>query len=56
MLKDIVSLEVNDKILDVPKEWQNEKLQIKQLLQVLQNDYKHTGHDSNYKMNLTISF
>jgi hypothetical protein len=40
------------KILDVPK-W---KITTKQWLQVLYNDYKHTGYDNNYKINLAISF
>jgi hypothetical protein len=32
--------------------WPNERLQLKKKpLQVLQNDYKHTGYDNNYKMN-----
>jgi hypothetical protein len=33
------------------KDYNNEKLQ-----QVLLNDYKHTGYDGNYKINLAISF
>jgi hypothetical protein len=36
--------------------WQNERLQLKRCLQVLWNDYKHTGYDNNYKINLAISF
>jgi hypothetical protein len=49
------SVQVKDKILDVPKMWQNETLQ-QQKLQVLQNDYKHSGYDNDYKINLAISF
>jgi hypothetical protein len=47
---------INDKILDVPKMWQNERLQQDNYLQVQQNDYKHTGYDNNYKINLAISY
>jgi hypothetical protein len=37
---------------------QNERLQQKKkYVQVLQNDYKHTGYDNNdYEINLVISF
>jgi hypothetical protein len=35
--------------------WQNERLQRKKSLIVLQNDYKHTGYDNDYKINLAIS-
>jgi hypothetical protein len=36
--------------LYVSKMWQNESS-----LQVLQNDYKHTGYDNNYTINPAIS-
>jgi hypothetical protein len=35
-----------DKMKDYNKKW----------LQVLQNDYKHTRYDNNYKINLAIFF
>jgi hypothetical protein len=50
ILKGIVSVQVNDRILHVPKLWQNEGS-----LQVLQKNYKHTGYDNNYIKNLAIS-
>jgi hypothetical protein len=42
------SFYVNGKSLDVPKMWQNERLQL--------TNYKHVGYDNNYKINLAIFF
>jgi hypothetical protein len=37
------------------KQKQKQKQKPKKPLQVLQNDYQHTGYDNNYKINLAIS-
>jgi hypothetical protein len=47
---------VNDKILDVPKMWKNETLQLKITTSSAECLQTHWIHSENYKINLAISF
>jgi hypothetical protein len=44
------------KMKDYNQKKKKKKKERKTYLQVLKNDYKHTGYDNNYKINLAMSF